>query len=740
MSFRRDAPLRHKLTLLSAVCSLVALVTAAVALGTYEWFVYRKNVFGELATMSAIAARNSAAALAFANQDDANHVLAALEAEPTVLAATLYDAAGRQFASYRRAGIDLATPLLAPADGIVETGTRLELAVPVAEGKRFGTLLVQADVSVVSDRLQAYVLVLLGTTAIAGLVAFLLSGWLARRIAAPVQALAAAASAVKTTADYRIRATKTGDDELGALTDAFNDMLARIERNESDLYRSTERLRLALESAKIGTWEWDLVRDEQRWNERNYEIFGLAPGTRITTAFFFAQVHPDDRGRVKTAVEESARSSSDFAVEFRLARAERSPRHVAARGRFLKASASDPLRAVGVMIDVSERRGAELRVIESEQRFRVVAERAPALIWSCDAALQRDYFNKTWLAFTGRTFEQEAGIGWQAGLPGADMFRWQETVRTAAAQADPYTIEYRLRRADGALRWVVETGSPRRTADGLFAGFLGSCIDITARKENEAELEAHVRRRTRELEVANQELESFSYSVSHDLRGPVRAIQGFAEIALEECEAKNPAGALDGLHRVIRAAERMNKLIDAFISMARISRTELRVDQVDLSKMAEEVVAFLRATVPERAIEVVIAPALQAPGDERLLRIVLENLLGNAWKFTARRERARIEFGMQPQDGERVFLVRDNGAGFNPELAHKLFQAFERLHNTKEFEGLGVGLNTVQRIIEKHDGRVWAESVEGEGATFYFTLAERPARGAATSAVQTATA
>src|SRR6185436_7294438 len=150
----------------------------------------------------------------------------------------------------------------------------------------------------------------------------------------------------------------------------------------------------------------------------------------------------------------------DFSIEFRLVEPERPPHFVALRGLFLKSTRGDPLRAVGVALDTSERRNTELRIIDSERRFRAVAERAPALIWSCDQSLSRDYVNKTWLNFTGRTLEQELGTGWQEGVPGSDVFRWQELVGAAAAQRDPYSIEYRLRRADGALRWIIETGSP----------------------------------------------------------------------------------------------------------------------------------------------------------------------------------------------------------------------------------------------------------------------------------------
>jgi PAS domain S-box-containing protein len=723
MTTARPVPLRRKLTWLTMTCSVVALLTTAVALGAYEWFSYRRTLYRHLETMSTIAARNSSAALAFASPEDARRILAALETEPAITAAALYDAQGRRFAAFRPDARAADLPEVAPADGIRTAGTELFLALPVREEKRFGTLLVRADVRLIRERLLGYLVVLAGTTALSGLLAFLLTGWLTRRLVAPVQALAAAATGVKTKADYSVRVERTDDDELGQLTDAFNEMLARVQENESALYRNAERLRLAVAAAQIGTWDWNLVRDEVMWNDRNYEIFGMPAGLPVNSRLFFSVVHPDDRPRVRMAIETAVSTTTDFSVEFRLARPERPPHYVLVRGLFLKSSAGDPLRAVGVTMDVTEARGAELRVLESERRFRAVAERAPALIWSCDTNLQRDYFNKTWLNFTGRNLDAELGSGWQAGVPEADVARWHEVVGTAARQRDPYSIEYRLRRADGAFRWVIETGSARLAADGSFAGYLGSCIDITTRKVNEAELEAHVKARTRELEIANQELESFPYSVSHDLRGPVRAIQGFAEIAIEECEAGNGAAAVERLHRVIKAAERMNKLIDAVIGMARISRAEPVIETVNLTRMAEEIMGFLRsaAAVP-RAVEVMIAPDLECQGDERLLRIVLENLLGNAWKFTARVPSPRIEFGTQLIDDQRVFFVRDNGAGFKPALAHKLFHAFERLHDAAQFEGLGVGLNTVQRVIEKHAGRVWAEGSEGKGATFYFTV------------------
>lgn len=726
MSFLSRLPLRQKLTWLAMTCSIVALLTTAVALGTYEWVFYRKTMYSHLTTLTVITARNSAAAVAFANSEDARRILSALDAEPAVVGAVLYDGTGAPFAEFWRAAKPAANlvPARAPVPGSVVVGSDLEITVPVVETKRFGTLVVLADVSAIRVRIAAYGIVLLCTTVVSGLLAYLLTGWLKQRIVSPVQALAAAAARVERNGDYSVRVPRESDDELGALTDAFNAMLARIEQKERQIARGAESLRLAVEAAQIGTWDWDLPNDLVVWNDRNYDLLGLERGAPISSGAFLTQVHPDDRLRVRAAMDAAFNASADFAVEFRVPQRDRVT-YVVARGRFFRAPTGVVERAVGVTLDVTERRTAELRVIESELRFRAVAERAPAMIWSCDQDLNRDYFNKTWLTFTGHTLEEDLGTGWQDGMPAADLFRWQQVAGAAAAQRDPYSVEYRIRRADGALRWVVETGSPRMAADGSFAGYLGSCIDITARKENEEELEAYVRLRTRELQAANQDLESFSYSVSHDLRGPVRAIQGFTDIALEDLDEKNVGAARERIERVAKAADRMNKLIDAFISMARISRAELTVEAVDLSRLAEETISFLRTASPARVVDVRITPGLQAHGDERLLRIVLENLLGNAWKFTSKRERGRIEFGAEQRDGERVYYVRDNGAGFDASLSHKLFQAFERLHAGSQFEGLGVGLSTVHRVISKHNGRIWADAMPDQGAVFYFTVPDR---------------
>jgi PAS domain S-box-containing protein len=246
--------------------------------------------------------------------------------------------------------------------------------------------------------------------------------------------------------------------------------------------------------------------------------------------------------------------------------------------------------------------------------------------------------------------------------------------------------------------------------------------DITERKKAEAES----LRGNAELKLVNQELEAFSYSVSHDLRAPLRSIDGFSLALLEDYEEKLDAGGKDSLHRVRAATQRMGILIDDLLNLSRVARTEMKLQRVDLSAMGRSIAADLKITQPERRSEFKVQEDLDAYADSHLMSIALQNLIGNAWKFTSKRESACIEFGKIQRNGSLTYFVRDNGAGFDPAHAERLFGAFQRLHDANDFPGTGVGLATVQRIIHRHGGRIWAESAVERGATFYFTLDARP--------------
>jgi light-regulated signal transduction histidine kinase (bacteriophytochrome) len=226
------------------------------------------------------------------------------------------------------------------------------------------------------------------------------------------------------------------------------------------------------------------------------------------------------------------------------------------------------------------------------------------------------------------------------------------------------------------------------------------------------------------LAQANKELEAFSYSVSHDLRAPLRAIDGFSEALLVDHGDKLDDEGRHCLARVRAGAQRMSQLIDDLLSLSRIARSPMKREPVDLTAIARRIFGDLSARDPARKVDIIVADGLTGKGDARLVMVLLENLLGNAWKFTSKQPSARVEVASEVRDGESVFLVRDNGVGFDMGYANKLFAPFQRLHSDSEFQGTGVGLATVQRVVTRHRGRIWTDAAPGKGATFFFTLGD----------------
>ncbi len=275
----------------------------------------------------------------------------------------------------------------------------------------------------------------------------------------------------------------------------------------------------------------------------------------------------------------------------------------------------------------------------------------------------------------------------------------------------------RLQEAQRATLNIMEDFNVEkiRSDDGHRA-LLNIMEDIDAEK-------AKVTGVNQQLETANKELEAFSYSVSHDLRAPLRSIDGFSQALLEDYADRLDATGKNYLQRIRMAAQRMAELIDALLTLSRVTRAEMRRERVNFTALARTIATELQQRDPERQAEFIIPDGLVADGDRRLLRVALENLLDNAWKFTARQPSARIELGAAPQPGGMpAYFVGDNGAGFDMTYVQKLFGAFQRLHSQGEFRGTGIGLATVQRIIQRHGGRIWAEATVGKGATFYFTF------------------
>lgn len=377
------------------------------------------------------------------------------------------------------------------------------------------------------------------------------------------------------------------------------------------------------------------------------------------------------------------------------------------------------------------RRRAEETLRESEERFRVLFTNMEEGV-----ALHELIFDSEEKPVNYRLMDTNPSFEKMLGIKRSDVIGKLATEAYGTAEA-PYLAEYGAVGLSGtANRMEVYFPPMRRYFDISIAPwgdrrFATIFTDITERKLVEeqllnlnADLEQRVVERTKQLEVSNQEMEAFAYSVSHDLRSPLRAVDGYSQILLEDYATMLDKDGLDCLERIRSGVQRMASLIDDLLHLSRLSRAEMKITRVNLSEMVQSIADELKEAQPQRDMVFVIEPDVIVQADPGLIRIALENLLQNAGKFTGKQENARIEFGTERLSGEQVIFIRDNGAGFDMAYISKLFGVFQRLHSAQEFQGIGIGLATVQRIVRRHAGRIWAEGAVNQGATFYFTLQE----------------
>ncbi|ABG03082.1 PAS/PAC sensor signal transduction histidine kinase [Rubrobacter xylanophilus DSM 9941] len=497
---------------------------------------------------------------------------------------------------------------------------------------------------------------------------------------------------------------------------ALRDVTER--RREEEKLRETEsRYRTLVEQVPAIVYIEDVQTQATLYDSpRIEEILGYPRDLCEREPLYWHRIlYPEDRERVLEAEREAVERGS-FVLEYRVFAADGRVVWVRDEARLLRDESGEPRFWQGVISDITEQRRAEDALRESEERYRSLVQLSPDGV-AVESEGRFVYLNEAGARLLGASSPQEV-----LGQPVMERVHpdCRENARRRARRlrrGERVELqEERWLRLDGREMDVEVSAAPVQYGGRPSAQLV--LRDVTGRKRAEREI---VRQKA-ELARSNAELEQFAYLIAHDLRAPLRSMDGFAQILLEDCAPRLGPDGREYLARIQRATRKMARMIDELLGLSRLARADIRREPVDLSAMARSIGEELRQGEPDRRVEFIVAGGLAAEGDRRLLRVALANLLENAWKFTRRTPRPRIVFGRIERGGERVFFVRDNGVGFDMAYAGKLFGPFQRLHAEEEFEGTGIGLAAVARVIERHGGRVWAEGAEGEGATFYFTL------------------
>ncbi|HZZ91198.1 MAG TPA: PAS domain S-box protein [Usitatibacter sp.] len=506
-------------------------------------------------------------------------------------------------------------------------------------------------------------------------------------------------------------------------------LYAEMRRSAERLGESEQRFRQIAENIREVFWLTDPSKNQMLYVSPAYEeVWGRDVEALSTSPVDWVEaIHPEDRERVLENAR-TQQATGRYAEEYRIVRPDGAVRWIFDRA-FPVLRDGQVYRIAGIAEDITEQKRARDELRESERRFRDMLGNVELVSLMLDRNGHILYCNDFLLRLTGWERDELIGQDW------FELFIPQDAevrgVFEGLIRDDPETWHHdnAIITRMGERRTIRWNNTVLRAPGGEIIGTASVGEDVTERQRVEAEvrrlyadLERRVAERTAELEAVNRELEAFDYSVSHDLRAPLNHIQGFTDLLLEKHGSKFEPAALDLVRRVANAGKRMEQIVGDLFALSTVARGELQRRDVDVSALVHSVAEALRRGAPQHAVELQVEAGMRANADPGLLRAVLENLLGNAWKFTAKRQGARVEVGTERHDGRLTFFVRDNGAGFDPAQASRLFAPFQRLHPASQFAGTGVGLATVERIVRRHGGRVSAEGTPGAGATFRFTL------------------
>jgi PAS domain S-box-containing protein len=507
-----------------------------------------------------------------------------------------------------------------------------------------------------------------------------------------------------------------------AQAQALQREIAERERVARELRETELRFRQLAENIHEVFFLLDAEDGRMLYVSPAYEVvWGRSCASLYAAPASWAELIPQpERARVLEEFR-NLQSTGRFEFEYSIVREDGSPREIRARGYPIRDEAGRLYRIAGIAEDITNKRRAERQLGESERRHAEMLRNVNLIAITLDRDAVLTFCNDYLLALTGWSREEVLGRSWFEIFVPAELANARAATFAGMLTAAPSSLhhESEILTRSGARRLIRWSNTVLRSAAGDIAGTASIGEDVTDYRaamerirELNAGLEERVAQRTRELEAANSELQAFTHAVSHDLRAPLNRIRGFSEMLFEESAEKLDEHEADLVRRIGSAGHDMDQLIRDLMELSTVTVKELRRGNVDLSALAKAVLVEMQSAEPDRKIELSIEPGMCARADTGLVRIVLQNLLGNAWKFTAKKGDGR----------QSAFFVRDNGAGFDAALVSKLFAPFQRLHAKSEFDGTGIGLATVQRIVHRHGGRVWAEGAVGKGANVHFTL------------------
>jgi PAS domain S-box-containing protein len=720
MEHLRNRPIRQKITIAMMMVASAVLLPAFAALFGFQLYTIKQHSLHELAVMGEMTAHNCAAAVMFKDKDASAQILGGLRAMPQIVSGQLELVDHRRLASFGTYQDDAEIKRAGLTSGFLVNGDRMLLAQPViVSGKREGTLYLLADLhTMTSELFRLYSFIFALVLAISLFVSFLLSRRFLGFLTGPILRLASVAQTIAEQKDYSVRGTKACGDEVGFLTDAFNQMLDQIQSQDGALRGSEEKLAQAQRLAHLGHWERDLDTGRVRWSEETYRIFGIPPDQSIVEMDqAVSLIHPEDQETVKQAVAKAVSGGPRYDIEYRVIRPNGDVRFVHSQGDILKDESGQARRMFGTAQDITERKHVEEARWQAEEKYRVIFENAIEGIFqttpegkylSANPALARMYGYDS----ADELIRSVNDIGQMIYV---DPQRRNEFKRSIEAHGFVQLFEYEIYRKDRSKIWLCENARAVRDATGTIVYYEGAAEDITHRK------------RVEEVERANQAKSEFLSRVSHELRTPLNAILGFGQLL----ERQNPTETQrTRIRYIVDAGKHLLQLINEVLDISRIEsgRVQLSLEPVSVATALTEALELMRPLAAARNIRLPNALSIDRSvfvlADQQRFKQVLLNLLTNAVNYNLSSGSVTVSWKADGKEKVRI-SVTDTGIGIPEEKINRLFVPFERLGaEHSNVDGTGLGLALSQRLMQAMRGSIGVESEVGKGSTFWMELPE----------------